>query len=67
MWNMSDISLCAFVIYPSTACVNASIPVAAASDFGIDAINSESTIATIGMSLGSTHTILIFLSSSVIT
>ena len=64
---MSDISLCAFVIYPSTACVNASIPVAAAKPFGIDSINSESTIATIGISFGSTHTIFTSASSSVIT
>ena len=44
-----------------------SIPVAAAIDFGIDAIKSESTIAKTGISFGSTHTILISLSSSVIT
>ena len=67
IWNISDIVLCAFVIYPSTACVSASIPVAAAIDFGIDAIRSESTIANIGISWGSTHTIFISLSSSVIT
>ena len=67
MWNISDITLCATVIYPSIACVNASIPVAAASIFGIVAINSESIIETIGISFGSTHTIFIFLSSSVIT
>ena len=64
---MSDISLCAAVIYPSTACVKASIPVAAASPLGIDAINSESIIAKIGISLGSTQTIFISASSSVIT
>ena len=67
IWNISDIKLCAFVIYPSTACVNASNPVAAAKPFGIDAISSVSTIAIIGISCGSTHTIFIFLSSSVIT
>ena len=59
IWNISDIKLWPFVIYPSTACVKASIPVAAAKDFGIDSINSESTIAKIGMLLGSTQTILI--------
>ena len=64
---MSDISLCAFVIYPSIACVKASIPVAAANPFGIEAINSESIIARIGMSFGSTQTIFTSASSSVIT
>ena len=59
--------LCAFVIYPSIACVNASIPVAAANFLGIEAISSVSTIAKTGMSCGSTQTILTSLSSSVIT
>ena len=35
--------------------------------FGIEAISSESIIATIGISFGSTHTIFISASSSVIT
>jgi len=67
IWNISDISLWAFVIYPSTACVKASIPVEAAIDFGIEAISSESTIAIIGISCGSTQTIFTSLFSSVIT
>ena len=45
----------------------ASIPVAAVSPFGIDDIISGSTTATIGISLGSTQTIFLFFSVSVIT
>ena len=67
IWNISDIVLWAFVIYPSTACVKASNPVAAAVIFGKLSINSESTIASNGISCGSTQTILTWASSSVIT
>ena len=45
----------------------ASIPVEAVSPFGMEDIISGSTIAMIGMSCGSTHTNLRFLSISVIT
>ena len=66
-WNISVISQAAFVVYPSIACVSASIPVDAVSPFGIDDIMSGSTIAMIGISCGSTHTNFLFLSTSVMT
>ena len=66
-WNISVISQAAFVIYPSIACVKASIPVAAVKPAGIEDIISESTIAMTGISCVSTHTNLRFFSTSVIT
>ena len=66
-WNISDNSHAPAVMYPSIACVRASIPVAAVSPLGILDIMSGSTTATTGMSCGSTHTILRFLLVSVIT
>ena len=65
--NISEITCAPFVIYPSIACVKASIPVEAIVFGGIDCINSASTIATTGMSFGSTQTIFLFSSSIVIT
>ena len=65
--NISDITWAPFVIYPSIAWVKASIPVAAIVLFGIVSISSASTIATNGISLGSTQTIFLFSSSRVIT
>ena len=67
IWNISVISHAAFVVYPSIACVNASIPVAAVNPFGIEDIISGSITAITGMSCGSTHTNLRFFSTSVIT
>ena len=57
----------AFVMYPSIACVRASIPVDAVRPYGILLIISGSTIATTGISLGSTQTNLRCFSSSLIT
>ena len=65
--DKGDIVFLLFVIYPSIACVKASIPVEDAIDFGIEAISSVSTIATIGISCSSTQTIFISLAGSVIT
>jgi len=67
IWNISVISQAAFVVYPSIACVRASIPVEAVSPFGIEDIISGSTTAITGMSCGSTQTNFLFLSTSVIT
>ena len=67
IWNISDNSQAPAVIYPSIAWVKASMPVAAVSPFGIEAIISESTNATTGISFGSTHTIFRFFAASVIT
>ena len=64
---MSLISQAALVIKPSMAWVIASIPVAAVKPFGKEYINSASTIATAGMSLGSTHTIFCWRFSSMMT
>ena len=66
-WNISVISHAAFVVYPSIACVRASMPVAAVSPLGMEDMISGSTTATTGMSWGSTHTNFRFLSTSVIT
>ena len=66
-WNISESSHAPFVMYPSIACVRASIPVAAVSPFGIDDIMSGSTIATTGISCTSTQTIFLLFSVSVIT
>ena len=57
----------AFVVYPSIACVRASIPVEAVNPFGIEAIISGSTTAMIGISCGSTQTNLRFFCTSVMT
>ena len=65
--NMSLIVHAPGVIYPSMACVRASMPVAAVSPRGIDIISSQSITAHIGMSLGSTQTIFLRFSSSVMT
>ena len=65
--NMSLISHAALVIRPSMAWVIASIPVAAVRDLGSEYISSASMIATAGMSLGSTHTILAWRLSSMMT
>ena len=66
-WNISESSHAPAVIYPSIACVSASIPVAAVNPLGIELIISGSTNATTGISWGSTHTIFLFFSASVIT
>ena len=65
--RQSESSHAAAVVYPSIACVKASIPVEAESPLGIEAIMSGSTTAISGISLGSTHTNLRFFSTSVIT
>ena len=65
--SVSESSHAASVVYPSIACVSASMPVAAVSPLGIEAIMSGSTMATTGMSCGSTQTNLRRFSSSVIT
>ncbi len=64
---MSDIAHAPLVMYPSMACVRASMPVAAVRLRGSEYISSGSIMATAGMSLGSTHTIFFFLASSMIT
>ena len=66
-WNISVISHAAFVVYPSIACVRASIPVEAVSPFGMEDIISGSITAMIGISCGSTQTNLRLRSTSVIT
>ena len=62
----SVIGLATVDTYASIACVSASIPVAAVSDFGIPAISLGSFTAIIGVTCLSTIAIFICLSSSVI-
>ena len=66
-WNMSVISHAPFVVKPSMAWVNASMPVAAVRPLGIVAIMSGSITATSGMSCTSTQTNLRLRSTSVMT
>ena len=65
--NMSLSCVAPFVIKHSSAWVNASIPVLAVMPFGIVSISEASTIATLGMSCGSTQTIFLPRVVSVIT